>query len=224
MKCPNVKQDDWKACEKQGECGAGTLYGYARVSSQDQCLARQMDALIAFGVEQKNIYTDKASGKDFNRPAWHALTRRLHKGDALVITSIDRLGRNYDEILMQWRAITRERGAAIVVLDMPLLDTRKSNTGVTGELIADIVLQLLSYVAHVERDNIHKRQAEGIASAHERGVKFGRPRKKRPECYPTVLEAFNQGSITRSKAAEVLGVSMGTFDHWRKEDVCNLPS
>lgn len=195
----------------------GTIYGYARVSARDQHLARQIDALRAFGVDEKRLYADKASGRDFDRPAWLKLMDVLAAGDTLVVKSIDRLGRNYDDILTQWRSITRERGAAIVVLDMPLLDTRRTGEGVTGELIADIVLQLLSYVAHVERENIRQRQAEGIAAAQARGVRFGRPRKERPEHYEQVVEQFARGELTRRAAAECLGVCVGTFDRWRRE-------
>lgn len=200
--------------------GGGTLYGYARVSTQDQQLARQLDALEAFGVQPDHLFADKASGKDFDRPAWIGLTRVLTPGDVLVVKSIDRLGRNYDEILAQWRYVTRDCGASIVVMDMPLLDTRNTAGGVTGELIADIVLQLLSYVAHVERDNISQRQAEGIAAARVRSVRFGRPRKERPKNYDAVIEDFGRGAVTRRAAAECLGVSLGTFDRWRREDAC----
>lgn len=145
-----------------------TVYGYARVSSRDQNLNRQLDALSAYGVEPANVFADRASGKDFDRPQYRELLHALASGDVLVVLSIDRLGRNYSEILEEWRRITKELGAAIVVLDMPLLDTRARDCGgsdVTSTLIADIVLQLLSYVAQVERENIHRRQAEGIAAA-----------------------------------------------------------
>ena len=150
-----------------------TVYGYARVSSRDQNLNRQLDALSAYGVEPANVFADRASGKDFDRPQYRELLHALASGDVLVVLSIDRLGRNYSEILEEWRRITKELGAAIVVLDMPLLDTRARDCGgsdVTSTLIADIVLQLLSYVAQVERENIHRRQAEGIAAARARGV------------------------------------------------------
>lgn len=196
----------------------GTMYGYARVSTRDQSLARQLDALEAFGVECGRVFADKASGKDFDRPEWRKLEARLGEGDVLVVGSIDRLGRNYEEILAEWNLITRERGAAVVVLDMPLLDTRRTHDGVTGALIADIVLQLLSYVAQVERENSKRRQAEGIASARARGVKFGRPRKVRPENYVAVRRAYLEGKTTRSKAAQGMGVSVSTFDKWLRED------
>ena len=148
-------------------------YGYARVSSKEQNEQRQAIALTEFGIVEKYIYVDKQSGRDFERPQYRRLVRKLKDGDTLVVKSIDRLGRNYGEILEQWRIITKEKAAAIAVLDMPLLDTRKSRD-LTGTLIADIVLQLLSYVAQTEREFIRQRQAEGIAAAKLRGVQFGR--------------------------------------------------
>ena len=158
-------------------------YGYARVSTKEQNELRQLIALREFGLTDRAIFVDKQSGKDFDRRSYQRLLRKLKDGDTLVIKSIDRLGRNYEEILEQWRIITKEKSAAIVVLDMPLLDTRR-NRDLTGTLIADIVLQLLSYVAQTEREFIHQRQAEGIAAAKARGVKFGRPRKALPEGVP----------------------------------------
>lgn len=196
------------------------VYGYARVSSRDQNLNRQLDALGAYGVKSANIFADHASGKDFDRPRYRELLRTLGDGDVLVVLSIDRLGRNYSEILEEWRRITKELGAAIVVLDMPLLDTRAKGSGapdVTSTLIADIVLQLLSYVAQVERENIHQRQAEGIAAAQARGVRFGRPRKPRPPQFELVRTIYEAGDITRSQAAKRLGVCVGTFDRWMRE-------
>lgn len=194
------------------------VYGYARVSTREQNLDRQMDALSAFGVEPDRVFADKASGKDFERPAYRELLDALEPGDVLVIKSIDRLGRNYEEILDEWRIITRVKGTAIVVLDMPLLDTRRERDGVTGMLIADIVLQLLSYVAQVERENIRQRQAEGIAAAKARGVRFGRPRKKRPAAYAMLRDAYLNGEVTRRAASRELGVCMSTFDRWVKAD------
>ena len=194
------------------------VYGYARVSTREQNLDRQMDALSAFGVEPDRVFADKASGKDFARPAYRRLLDALEPGDVLVIKSIDRLGRNYEEILDEWRVITRVKGTAIVVLDMPLLDTRRERDGVTGMLIADIVLQLLSYVAQVERENIRQRQAEGIAAAKARGVRFGRPRKKRPAAYAMLKEAYLNGEVTRRAASRELGVCVSTFDRWVKAD------
>ena len=198
-----------------------TVYGYARVSSRDQNLNRQFDALIAYGVESANIYADRASGKDFERPRYRDLLRVLGDGDVLVVLSIDRLGRNYSEILEEWRLITKERGTAIVVLDMPLLDTRAKDgeaPDVTSTLIADIVLQLLSYVAQVERESIRQRQAEGIACAKARGVQFGRPRKKRPRAYKAASAGYLDGCLTRKEAAERCRVSTSTFDRWVRED------
>ena len=196
----------------------GTTYGYARVSSRDQNLDRQLDALADFGVERARIFADRASGKDFERPQWRRLVGRLAEGDTLVVKSIDRLGRNYDEILAQWRRITRERRAAVVVLDMPLLDTRRERDGITGVLIADIVLQLLSYVAQIERESIHQRQAEGIAAAQARGVRFGRPSKQRMALFEDAKRSYLSGHITRHEAAARLEVSVSTFDRWMRRD------
>lgn len=194
-------------------------YGYARVSTRDQNLDRQVLALEEFGLERGHIYADKASGKDFRRPQWQKLVRKLRTGDILVVKSIDRLGRNYDEIINEWRLITKEKGAHVVVLDMPLLDTREKPDNVTGTFIADLVLQLLSYVAQVERESIRQRQAEGIAAAKARGVRFGRPAKERPSCYGVIKESYLAGSITRVEAAERTGVCPNTFDKWLREDV-----
>lgn len=198
------------------------MYGYARVSTRDQRLDRQLEALEEFGVARSDVFADKASGKDFDRPEWARLMRALRAGDVLVVKSIDRLGRSYDEIIGQWRAITKELGAEVVVLDMPLLDTRESQGGVTGALISDIVLQLLSYVAQVEREFIGQRQREGIAAAKARGVRFGRPRKARPESYDVTRKSYLDGRITRSEAAERLSVSISTFDKWLREDKAKL--
>lgn len=194
------------------------LFGYARVSSKEQNLDRQLDALYAFGVPTDCVFADKASGKDFNRTAWRDLCGQLSCSDVLAVKSIDRLGRNYDEILEQWRYLTREIGCAVVVLDMPLLDTRGSVCGVTGRLISDIVLQLLSYVAQVERENIRQRQAEGIASAKARGVRFGRPKKQRPAEYKDISRELAAGALTRKQAAQFCGVSVSTLDRWLRED------
>ena len=195
----------------------GKVYGYARVSSRDQNLDRQLDAFAEFGIEERNIYADKASGKDFNRPRYKTLMRKLRPGDVVVIKSIDRLGRNYEEIIDEWRHITKKRRAAIVVLDMPLLDTRVVKGNLTGVFIADIMLQLLSYVAQIERENTKQRQAEGIAAAQARGVKFGRPRIKKPGYFPHVRSEFLAGRMTRKAAADLLGVSPATFDNWMRE-------
>ena len=196
----------------------GKLYGYARVSSKDQNLDRQLNAFKEFGVEPEMIFADKASGKDFERPEYKRLMSVIGEGDAIVVKSIDRLGRNYDEILEEWRRITKERKSAIVVIDMPLLDTREKRDGLTNVLISDIVLQLLSYVAQIERENIKQRQAEGIAAAQARGVKFGRPKIKRPAHYASTKESYFCGHITRPEAAARLKVSVSTFSRWLKED------
>lgn len=196
---------------------SGKEYGYARVSSKEQNLNRQIDALTEFGLSPRRIYADKASGKDFNRPQYRRLLRRIEHGDTIVIKSIDRLGRDYEEIIQEWRRITKTKGVYIVVLDMPLLDTRDRPDNVTGVFIADIVLQLLSYVAQVERENIRQRQAEGIAAAKARGVKFGRPAIERPGNFDEVMALFRQKTITRKKASEMLRVSPSTFDKWRRE-------
>jgi DNA invertase Pin-like site-specific DNA recombinase len=188
-------------------------YGYARVSTKDQNEQRQIAALTRFGLSEKHIYVDKRSGKDFERVQYQRLVNKLKTGDLLVVKSIDRLGRNYAEILEQWRIITKERRAAIVVLDMPLLDTRKTND-LTGTLIADIVLQLLSYVAQMEREFIKQRQAEGISAAKSRGVKFGRTGKEKPPEFPAVLESWRSGEISARAAARRLGVTHRTFQNW----------
>ncbi|MBE5791790.1 MAG: recombinase family protein [Clostridiales bacterium] len=192
------------------------MYGYVRVSTKEQNEARQLDAMQAFGVSKKRIYMDKLSGKDFNRPAYQRLVKRLKKDDTLVILSIDRLGRNYHEILEQWRIITKEKEAAIVVIDMPLLDTRKGRD-LTGTLIADIVLQLLSYVAQTEREFIKKRQAEGIAAAKARGVRFGVKPKEKPANYTEVRQLWEKGEISAREAGRRLGVAHKTFLDWNKK-------
>ena len=188
-------------------------FGYVRVSTREQNEDRQLIALREFEQPIQRIYMDKLSGKDFNRPAYRRMMRALHQGDLLVVKSIDRLGRNYDEILDQWRIITKEKRAEIVVLDMPLLDTRK-NKDLTGTLIADIVLQLLSYVAQTEREFIRQRQAEGIAAAKLQGVRFGRkPREKPPE-YGSLKELWVRGEISAREAARRLGITHRTFLSW----------
>lgn len=185
-------------------------YGYVRVSTREQNEQRQMIAMKEYGVEEARIYTDKQSGKDFARKNYKRLLRRLKSGGTLVIKSIDRLGRNYEEILEQWRCITKEKQAAIVVLDMPLLDTRQTRD-LTGTLIADLVLQLLSYVAQTERESIRQRQAEGIAAAKARGVRFGRAPKPLPENFRTVCRRWESGEITGTTAARECGMPLSTF-------------
>ena len=191
-------------------------YGYARVSTREQNVERQLLALREFGLTERQIVVDRQSGKDFDRPGYCRLLRRLKQGDTLVIKSIDRLGRNYGEILEQWRSITREKGAEIVVLDMPLLDTRKSRD-LAGTLIADIVLQLLSYVAQTERELIRQRKAEGIAAAKLRGVKLGRPEKARPENFEEVRRRWAQGELSARAAGRLLQVTHRTFLSWARQ-------
>ena len=193
-----------------------TVYGYVRVSSRDQHVDRQVLALLEFGIPQNHIFTDKISGKNFERPRYQALIERIEPGDTLVVKSIDRLGRNYEEILEQWRRLTKTLMADIVVLDMPLLDTRQGKD-LTGTLIADIVLQLLSYVAQTERDFIRQRQAEGIAAAKARGVRFGRAPLALPSSYSEVYRAWQSGSLSARKASKRLGVSHQTFLKWARD-------
>lgn len=190
-------------------------YGYARVSTKEQNELRQLIALREFGLTDRAIFVDKQSGKDFDRRSYQRLLRKLKDGDTLVIKSIDRLGRNYEEILEQWRIITKEKCAAIVVLDMPLLDTRR-NCDLTGTLIADIVLQLLSYVAQTEREFIHQRQAEGIAAAKARGVKFGRPRKALPEGFGEVKARWERGELSARAAGNYWASPTGAFCSGRR--------
>lgn len=190
------------------------VYGYVRVSTKEQCEDRQLIAMREFPVAENHIFMDKLSGKDFNRPQYQKLIRRLKPHDILVVKSIDRLGRNYDEILDQWRVITKSRQADIVVLDMPLLDTRQSGRDLTGTFVADLVLQILSYVAQTERENIRQRQQEGIAAARLRGVRFGRPRKQVPAEFEWVRQQWEQGRITSRQAARQLGVAQDTFLRW----------
>ncbi len=192
-------------------------YGYVRVSSKDQREDRQMIALRRFPVPEHQIYMDKLSGKDFNRPSYRRLLKKLRPGDLLVIKSIDRLGRNYEEIQLQWRMITKEKQAQIIVLDMPLLDTRERNQDLTGTFLADLVLQILSYVAQTERDNIRKRQAEGIAAAKKRGVRFGRPRLPLPEAFWELKHGWKSGQLSSRKAASALGICQSTFLKWVQE-------
>lgn len=192
-------------------------YGYVRVSSRDQNEERQIIAMHEFGVDDKQIYMDKQSGKDFERPQYRKLMRKMKTGDTLVIKSIDRLGRNYDEILVQWRFITKQKQVAIVVLDMPLLDTRQ-NRDLTGTLIADIVLQLLSYVAQTERDFIKQRQKEGIAAAKARGVQFGRTPMERPADYDQIKTLWLQEKISAREAGRQLGITHKTFLRWVNSD------
>ena len=187
-----------------------SVYGYIRVSSRDQNEDRQLIALKEVGVPEKNIYLDKQSGKDFNRPQYKKLLRKMKKDDLLYIKSIDRLGRNYEEIQQQWRLLTKEKGIDIVVLDMPLLDTRRGKD-LMGTFLSDIVLQVLSFVAENERTNIRQRQAEGIAAAKAKGVKFGRPPLPLPDNFYEVHKAWRNKKITLKQAAEACNMPVGTF-------------
>lgn len=196
------------------------IYGYARVSTKEQNEARQLTALREMGIPSENVYLDKQSGADFERVQYRRMLRRLGPGDTLIVKSIDRLGRNYTEILEQWRIITKSKRAAIVILDMPLLDTRQ-NRDLTGQLIADIVLQLLSYVAQTEREFIRQRQAEGIVAEKERGVHFGREAAPVSEGFPEILAEWRAKKLGSRAAAERLGVSQTTFLKWAKAE--NLP-
>ena len=185
-------------------------YGYVRVSTKEQNEDRQIIAMHKFGVTDSHIVLDKQSGKDFERPGYQHLVRKLKTGDTLVIKSIDRLGRNYDEILEQWRLLTKVKQVTVVVLDMPLLDTRQGRD-LTGTLIADIVLQLLSYVAQNERENIRQRQAEGIAAAKARGVKLGRPSRPLPDNFRQVHRDWRNKKMTLRQAAQACAMPEGTF-------------
>ena len=190
-------------------------YAYIRVSSKDQNEDRQIIAATDFGVERKNIFIDKLSGKNFDRPAYQSLLKKLKPEDTLVIKSIDRLGRNYSDIIEQWRTITKDKRVRIIVLDMPILNQVADN--LTGQLIADIVLQLLSYVAQTEREFIHQRQAEGITAAKARGIKFGRYPKERPVLFNTLREQWLGGTISARQAAKIVGVAHSTFLRWARE-------
>lgn len=191
-------------------------YGYIRVSTREQNEQRQLIAMREFGIAEERIYMDKQSGKDFERQNYKRMIRKIKKGDTLVVKSIDRLGRNYDEILEQWRVITKEKQVDIVVLDMPLLDTRQRRD-LTGTLIADIVLQLLSYVAQTEREFIHQRQAEGIEAAKQNGVHFGRKPIERPERFAVLKSQWEKREISARMAAKQLGITHSTFLRWAKE-------
>ena len=186
------------------------MYGYARVSTREQKEDRQMLALAGAQVPRRNIYMDKQSGKDFERPRYQQMLKRLKEDDLLYIKSIDRLGRNYEEILEQWRVLTREKKVDIVVLDMPLLDTRRGKD-LMGTFLSDIVLQVLSFVAENERTAIRQRQAEGIAAAKAKGVKFGRPARPYPENFQEVHHDWRKKKITLRQAAEACGMPVGTF-------------
>ncbi len=195
------------------------IYGYVRVSSTDQNEDRQLIAMSEKNIPQRNIYIDKQSGKDFERPQYKRLVKRLEPGDLLYILSIDRLGRNYEEIQRQWRVLTKDIGIDICVIDMPLLDTRNGKD-LMGTFIADLVLQILSFVAQSERENIKKRQAEGIAAAKAKGVKFGRPEVPTPNDFDKYMSKWEKGQITTAEILKLTGLSKSTF--YRKAREHNL--
>lgn len=192
-------------------------YGYIRVSTKEQNIDRQLSAILKEGIEMNKIYIDKASGKDFNRKQYKKLIKKLKEGDEVYIKSIDRLGRNYEEIIKEWNLITKVKNAEIIVLDFPLLDTRTNPCDVTGKFIADIVLQILSYVAQIERENTHQRQMEGIREAKKKGVKFGRIKKDIPKDFEKIAKEWCRKEISLRKGAKELNVSHTTFSNWLNE-------
>ncbi|MBW9212812.1 MULTISPECIES: recombinase family protein [Terrabacteria group] len=192
-------------------------YGYVRVSTREQNVDRQLTAMKKENLEMEQIYVDKASGKDFNRKKYQLLIKKLKEGDELYIKSIDRLGRNYDEILEEWNKITKEKKADIIVLDFPLLDTRERIENLTGKFLADIVLQVLSYVAQIERENTHQRQMEGIKEAKKKGVKFGRPKQKLPDNFYKIVTLWQNDKISLREGAKRLKISHSTFSRKLKE-------
>ncbi len=191
-------------------------YGYIRVSTAQQHIDRQVDALLKMGLEKKSIYIDYESGKDFNRKNYKKLIKKIKKDDLIIIKSIDRLGRNYNMIIEEWRLITKEKEANIMVIDMPILDTRIEGNNLVSKLISDIVLQVLSFVAQNERETLRTRQAEGIKAAKARGVKFGRPKINIPENFKTIAIQYLKKRITNKKACEILGMTRGTFFRYLK--------
>lgn len=195
-----------------------TIYGYVRVSTRDQNEDRQLIAMIEHGVQAENIVIDKQSGKDFERPGYKKLIKEMVKGDVLIIKSIDRLGRNYDEILDQWRHITKVMQVDIFVIDMPLLDTRTHDDNLTKTFVADMVLQILSYVAQNERENIRRRQREGIDAARAKGVKFGRPFVSPPDNFREIVSEWENNMISFDQALELSGLSRSTF-YRRKSEI-----
>lgn len=195
----------------------GRQYGYVRVSSREQNEARQLAAMCNAGIRTEHIFADKQSGRDFDRPQYKKLLRRLRRGDTLFVQSIDRLGRNYREIIEQWQYLTSEKGVDIVVLDMPLLDTRQRDAGLTGLFISNLVLQVLSYVAQTECDNIRRRQAEGIAAAKERGVRFGRQAIAIPPNFRTRAAELAQKGLKNTEIAAEFGISRSLYYNWLKQ-------
>lgn len=199
-------------------------YGYARVSRKEQNIDRQIEALIKADVSKENIFIEKVSGKDFKRKRYKQLFKKLKKGDVLFVKSIDRLGRNYNEIIEQWRLINRVKEVDIVVLDFDLLDTRQYINGLTGQFISDMVLQILSYVAQVERENILERQKEGIKIAQKKGIKFGRPKKDYPPEFQIVYENWKSNRISKREAARRLHTNTTLFTRWTSDYEKNLYS
>ncbi|MBS4751162.1 recombinase family protein [Granulicatella sp. zg-ZJ] len=190
-------------------------YGYIRVSTKEQNIDRQLTAMYKEGIAQKQIYIDKMSGRDFNRVAYKRMIKRVKKGDEIVIKSIDRLGRNYDEILEQWRYLVREKEVDIRVIDLELLNTKSSfDNNITGRFISDLVLQILSYIAQVERENMLQRQKEGIIEAKKKGVQFGRPKKELPANFEDVYQQWNLNKLNTREAAQLLGVAKTTCYNW----------
>ena len=192
-------------------------YGYIRVSTKEQNIDRQLSVILKENISMNRIYIDKASGKDFNRKKYKKLVKKLKESDEVYIKSIDRLGRNYDEIIREWNLITKEKRAEIIVLDFPLLDTRAKSYDLTGKFISNIVLQILSYVAQIERENTLQRQSEGIREAKKRGVVFGRPKKEMPENFILVPEDWKSGKVSLRTGAKVLEISHTTFIRWLKQ-------
>lgn len=201
---------------KQGGITMAEKYGYARVSSQEQNEARQLIAILERGVCKKNIYIDKQSGKNFDRPEYKKLVKKLKEGDILFVLSIDRLGRNYEEIQEQWKILTKEIGIDMCVIDMPLLDTRNQKD-LMGTFIADLTLQILSFVAQSERESIRKRQEQGIAAARARGVRMGRPRKVLPDDFSELVKQWEDGKVSIDYVLEKCDISQATFYRRRRE-------
>ena len=191
-------------------------YGYVRVSTKEQNEDRQLIALQKSGIAIDQIFVDKKSGKDFNRPAWKRIRKTLRHGDLLIVKSIDRFGRNYDEIINEWRYLTKKKGVHIKVIDMPLLDTTAAH-GLLAVFLSDLVLEILSFVAQTEREHIKERQREGIDAAMARGVKFGRPMIEKPDCLDKIIEQVSAGEMSIADAARTVGVSRTTFRRWAKQ-------
>lgn len=202
------------------ESGKPRVFGYVRVSARDQNIDRQMIVMEKLKIPKNNLFIDKLSGKDFNRPSYKRMVRKMRAGDVLYIKSIDRLGRDYTEIIEQWRILTKKKKADIVVVDFPLLDTRKKDKDLTGTFIADLVLQILSYVAQTERENIKQRQKEGITAAKAKGVRFGRPAKDVPEDFFEIYEIWKKKKISFREASRRLQVDHNTFKKWASQFTC----